>query len=120
MINVTLKQFRYFESVARFGHFGKAADASAISQPALSMQIRDLEATLGSPLFERSARQVRLTSFGEEFALRVREILRSVDEIGDMARAKQDGLIGKLRLGVIPTIAPYLLPTIISKLRSAC
>ncbi len=116
MINFTLRQLRYFEALARHGHFGRAADACAISQPALSMQIRELEVALGSDLFERGARQVRLTSFGEEFALRVRGILRSVDELGDMARASRDRLVGRLRIGIIPTVAPYLLPTIIGNL----
>lgn len=119
MKNMTLKQFRYFEAVAHFAHFGRAAAASAISQPALSMQIRDLEEALGTPLFERSARQVRLTSFGEEFAVRVREILRSVDEIDDLAKSMQRGVISKLRLGIIPTIAPYVLPRIIRTLNQA-
>ena len=116
MINLTLKQLRYFEALARHGHFGRAADACAISQPALSMQIRELEETLGTTLFERAARQVRLTSFGEEFAIRARETLRSVEELEDLARASRDRLIGRLRIGVIPTIAPYLLPAIISDL----
>jgi len=112
MINLTLKQFRYFEALARHGHFGRAADACAISQPALSMQIKEMEEVLGTALFERGARQVRLTSFGEEFAGRVREILRSVDELEDLARASHARLVGRLRLGVIPTIAPYLLPAL--------
>lgn len=116
MINLTLKQLRYFEALTRHGHFGRAADACAISQPALSMQIRELEETLGTTLFERAARQVRLTSFGEEFAIRARETLRSVEELEDLARASRDRLIGRLRIGVIPTIAPYLLPAIISDL----
>ncbi|MEZ2218605.1 hydrogen peroxide-inducible genes activator [Rhizobium sp. RCC_161_2] len=116
MTNLTLKQFRYFEALARQGHFGRAADACAISQPALSMQIKELEETLGTELFERGARQVRLTSFGEAFALRVRDILRSVDELGDLARASQDRLVGRLRIGIIPTVAPYLLPAIIGNL----
>lgn len=116
MTNLTIKQLRYFEALVRHSHFGRAADACAISQPAMSVQIRELEETLGTELFERGARQVRLTSFGEEFALRVREILRSVDELGDLARASQDRLTGRLRIGVIPTIAPYLLPTIIGNL----
>ena len=116
MINFTLKQLRYFEALARQGHFGRAADACAISQPALSMQIKELEDSLGTTLFERGARQVVLTSFGEEFALRVRDILHSVDELADLARASQDRLVGRLRIGIIPTIAPYLLPTIISNL----
>ena len=116
MINFTLKQFRYFEALARHGHFGRAAETCAISQPALSMQIKELEAALGTDLFERGARQVRLTSFGEAFAVRVRDILRSVEELADIARAAQTQLVGRLRIGVIPTIAPYLLPTIIGNL----
>jgi LysR family transcriptional regulator, hydrogen peroxide-inducible genes activator len=116
MTNLTLKQLRYFEALARHSHFGRAADACAISQPAMSVQIRELEETLGTDLFERGARQVRLTSFGEEFALRVRDILRSVDELADLARASRNRLVGRLRIGVIPTIAPYLLPTIIGNL----
>lgn len=116
MPNLTLKQFRYFEALSRQGHFGRAAEACAISQPALSMQIKELEDTVGTPLFDRGARQVRLTNFGEEFALRVRDILRAVEELGDLARASHDHLVGRLRIGVIPTIAPYLLPTIIGNL----
>lgn len=116
MINMTLKQLRYFEALARHGHFGRAADDCRVTQPALSMQIKELEETLGTPLFERSPRQVRLTGFGEVFALRAREILRAVDELEDLARAAGNQLAGRLRVGVIPTIAPYLLPTIIGKL----
>lgn len=116
MINVTLKQFRYFEALARHGHFGRAADTCAISQPALSMQIKELEETLGAQLFERSARQVRLTRFGEDFAQRIRDILRSVDELEDLARTSGAQMAGRLRIGVIPTIAPYLLPRILGQL----
>lgn len=116
MRNLTLKQLRYCEAVARHGHFGRAAEVCAISQPALSMQIKELEESLGTELFERGARQVRLTQFGEEFLSRVRDILRSVDELGDLARSSRDRLVGRLRIGVIPTIAPYLLPRIIGDL----
>jgi LysR family hydrogen peroxide-inducible transcriptional activator len=116
MANLTLKQLRYFEAVARHKHFGHAADACAISQPAISVQIRELEETLGAELFERGARHVRLTNFGEEFALRVRAILRSVDELADLARSSRDRLVGRLRIGVIPTVAPYLLPAIVGDL----
>ena len=116
MRNLTLRQLRYFEALAQHGHFGRAANACAISQPALSVQIKELEESLATELFERSARQVRLTNFGEEFALRVRVILRSVDELAELARASQDHLVGRLRIGVIPTIAPYLLPDIITNL----
>ena len=116
MLNVTLKQLRYFESLARHGHFGRAAEASSISQPALSMQIKEMETTLGRELFERSARRIQLTSFGSEVRTRVQHILRAVEELGDMARTAGEGLHGPLRLGVIPTIAPYLLPRVIRDL----
>lgn len=116
MKNLTLRQLRYFEALTLHGHFGRAAEACAVSQPALSLQIRDLEDSLGAALFERGPRQVRLTRFGEAFAPRVRDILRSVDELEDLARASQQLLAGRLRIGVIPTIAPYLLPTLISQL----
>jgi LysR family hydrogen peroxide-inducible transcriptional activator len=107
---------RYFEALAAQGHFGRAADICSISQPAMSVQIKELEDTLGTPLFERAARQVRLTAMGEEIALRIREILQRVDDLEELARAAQDQLVGRLRLGVIPTIAPYLLPSIIGRM----
>jgi len=116
MRNMTLKQLRYFEALAQHGHFGRAASACAISQPALSVQIMELEKSLGTDLFERGRRQVRLTNFGEEFALRVRPILQSVEELGELARASTDHLVARLRIGIIPTIAPYLLPAIIGNL----
>lgn len=116
MTQVTLRQLRYFDALARHVHFGRAAEACAISQPALSMQIKVLEEALGGVLVERGARQVALTTFGVDAAQRVRDILRSVDELGDFARASRDRLAGRLRIGMIPTIAPYLLPTVIGNL----
>lgn len=116
MIGLTLKHLRYFEALARHGHFGRAAADCAISQPALSVQVKELEEILGAPLVERGARQIRLTSLGEVFADRARDILRSVDELGDLARASTGPLAGRLRIGVIPTIAPYLLPALIKAL----
>src|ERR1700743_55942 len=116
MINVTMRQLRYFDALARHGHCGRAAEACSISQPALSMQIKEMEEALGGLLLERSARQVALTKFGEEIAHRTRDILRSVDELGDFARASQDRFTGRLRIGMIPTIAPYLLPRVIENL----
>jgi LysR family hydrogen peroxide-inducible transcriptional activator len=80
------------------------------------MQIKEMEEALGGVLLERSARQVTLTKFGEEIVQRVRDILRSVDELGDFARASRDRLAGRLRIGMIPTIAPYLLPKVIENL----
>ena len=116
MINFTLRQLRYFESLARHGHFGRAADACAVSQPALSVQIKELEENLGMVLFERTPRQVRLTAFGQKFAGKAQDVLRMVDELGDLARASRGRFTGQLRLGVIPTIAPYLLPEIFKNL----
>ncbi len=116
MKNLTLKQMRYFEALARHRRFRLAADACAISQPALSMQIKEMEADVGHELFERSARDVKLTAFGETFAVRVREILRAVDELAELARASKNAFLSRLRIGVIPTVAPYLLPTIINDL----
>lgn len=116
MTNITLRQLRYVEALARFGHFGHAAEDCAISQPALSMQIKELEDSLGTPLFERSPRQIRLTPFGGVFVERARGILRAVDELAGLARAASERLAGPLRLGVIPTVAPYLFPKVIARL----
>ena len=116
MNNLSIKQLRYFTALAREGHFGRAAERCAISQPALSLQIKELEEGLGAPLVERGARRIRLTALGEEFALRAGEILRAVEELGDLARASRGPLTGIVRLGVIPTVAPYLLPRIIKAL----
>lgn len=118
MKNLTLKQLRYFEALARHGRFRLAADACAISQPALSMQIKELEEELGNDLFERSAREVKLTAFGQMFASRAHDILRAVDELGDLARASRDPFLARLRIGIIPTVAPYLLPAIINDLNA--
>lgn len=115
-MKMTLKQLRYFEALAQHGHFGRAADDCAVTQPALSMQIKELEESLGTALFERGARQIRLTGFGEIFAPRARAILRSVDELEDLARASAAGFAGRLRLGVIPTVAPYLLPRLVGRM----
>jgi LysR family hydrogen peroxide-inducible transcriptional activator len=118
MTQFTLRQLRYFEALALHGHFGRAADACAITQPAMSLQIKELETSLGIVLFERGARQVKLTAFGEEFADRVREIVLASEELEEMARASQAGHLGKLRIGVIPTIAPYFLPRLIGDLNT--
>lgn len=119
MMNITLKQLRYFEALDRHRHFGRAAESCAISQPALSVQMKELEALFGVPLIERGPREVRLTTLGEDLVTRARAILRSVDELGDLARTAQGPLAGRLRLGVIPTIAPYLLPQMIQHLSQA-
>lgn len=119
MKNISLKQLRYFDVLARVGHFGQAAEICAVSQPALSVQIKALETAVGATLFERTTRDVRLTGFGREFGERVRDILLSVEELSDLARKAQDGLSGRVRLGVIPTIAPYLLPHFLNRVAAA-
>ncbi|MEX1660149.1 LysR substrate-binding domain-containing protein [uncultured Thioclava sp.] len=116
MAPLTMKHLRYFEALACHGHFGRAAESCAISQPALSVQIKELEEILGAPLVERGARQIRLTSLGAALADRARAILRSVDELAELARVAHGPLSGRLRIGVIPTIAPYLLPDVIRAL----
>jgi len=116
MINLSMKQLRYFDALARTGHFGRAAEDCAISQPALSVQIREMEETMGAALFERGSGRVHLTGLGAVLVPRVRAILRAVDELGDLSRAAQGPLSGRLRLGVIPTIAPYLLPALVAGL----
>lgn len=116
MISISMKHLRYFDALARIGHFGRAAEDCAISQPALSIQIRELEELVGALLVERGGRQIRLTSLGEQFAKRIRAILLSVNELTDLARAAQQPFAGQLRLGVIPTVAPYLLPQVMKTL----
>jgi LysR family hydrogen peroxide-inducible transcriptional activator len=116
MASPTLKQLRYFDALARFQHFGRAAEASSISQPALSLQIKELEQMAQTPLVERSARKVRLTAMGEDFVQKARDVLRAMDELEDLMRASKGPLAGRFRLGVIPTVAPYLLPATINTL----
>jgi LysR family hydrogen peroxide-inducible transcriptional activator len=116
MAMISMKHLRYFEAVARHGHFGRAAESCAISQPALSLQVKELEDILGAPLIERGGRRIRLTALGETFAARARDILRSVDELDELARLSRAPFTGRLRLGVIPTIAPYLLPAFVKAL----
>ena len=116
MIGLTLKHLRYFDALARHQHFGRAAEACAISQPALSQQVKELESLCGALLVDRSARQVRLTAVGEDLLRKAREVLLSVEELEDLMRASKGPLAGRFRLGVIPTVAPYLLPATIAAL----
>lgn len=115
MIGLTLKHLRYFDALVRHKHFGRAAESCGISQPALSVQIKELETMLGSPLVERGARQIGLTSLGVAFLERARGILVQVGELNDLARSATGPLAGELRLGIIPTVAPYLLPQIMAE-----
>ncbi len=119
MNGLTLKHLRYFNALAKHLHFGRASEECSISQPALSIQIKELEAMVGAPLVERTSRQVRLTALGEDFVDRTRNILAAVEELDDLVRSSTEALTGRLRLGVIPTIAPYLLPGIAKALAKA-
>jgi LysR family hydrogen peroxide-inducible transcriptional activator len=114
---VTLKQLRYFDALSRELHFGRAAEACAVTQPALSMQINELEQTLGLTLVERTRNGVRLTPKGEEISQRVSRILGDVRELVAFAHHSNRVLTGSLRFGVIPSIAPYLLPPLLPLLR---
>ncbi|MEM7506976.1 MAG: hydrogen peroxide-inducible genes activator [Pseudomonadota bacterium] len=116
MIGLTLRHMRYFAALASYRHFGRAAEACAISQPALSLQIKELEAMLGGRLVERTAKQLHLTTLGEDLLARVQEIIVRVDDLEELVRSSKDALSGRLRLGIIPTVAPYLLPQIIKAL----
>lgn len=117
-MHITFKQLRYFDALARELHFGRAADSCAITQPALSMQIQELEALLGLPLVERTRSGIRLTPKGAELALRTRKLLNDVHDLVDFAKQSAGVLSGTLRLGVIPSIAPYLLPPLLPLLKS--
>ena len=117
MLHLTLRQLRYFDALARHRHFGRAAGACAISQPALSEQIKELEEKFGAALFERGARQVRMTDLGEALAERVGSILAAVDELDGLAASHRP--LRRLRLGVIPTVGPYLLPSVMHDLTEA-
>ncbi|MEM8570542.1 MAG: LysR substrate-binding domain-containing protein [Pseudomonadota bacterium] len=116
-MDVTLRQLKYLISLAKHRHFGNAAAAVSVSQPALSVQIKALEDTLGVLLIERGAREVIVTPIGQEVLRRAKQIEREVRELSEAARW-QHGLSGRLRMGVIPTIAPYLIPVALPLLRN--
>ena len=115
---LTLRQMRYFEALASVRHFGKAAELVHVSQPALSAQIMEMETHLGVKLVERSRSGVFLTRKGEEVLVRARAILAEVDLLEQSARASAGTLEGRIRIGVIPTLAPYLVPRLVPHLRS--
>jgi LysR family hydrogen peroxide-inducible transcriptional activator len=115
---ITLRQLRYLSALARHGHFGRAAEACAVTQPALSMQIRDLERTLGVAVVERRPGEVMLTDVGREIARRADDVLTASRDLVDFARHRGGLLTGRLTLGVIPSLAPYLLPRILPLLQT--
>jgi LysR family hydrogen peroxide-inducible transcriptional activator len=114
----TLKQLQYLVALRRHGHFGKAADACFVTQSTLSAGLRELETLLGVTLVERTRRLVRFTALGEKIADKAIRVLREAEELAEMARAEGQPLHGELRMGVIPTIAPFLLPSMLPRLRS--
>jgi LysR family hydrogen peroxide-inducible transcriptional activator len=113
----TIKQLQYLVALRRFGHFGRAADACFVTQSTLSAGLRELETLLGVILVERTRRVVRFTALGEKIADKAMMVLRETEELAEMARSQGRPLHGELRMGVIPTIAPFLLPTMLPKLR---
>lgn len=113
----TLRQLEYVVAVADHGTFGAAADAMHVSQPAMSSQIAELEQRLGVTLFERDRRGARVTPEGEPIVLAARRVLDDTNELIEIAAARQGDLVGQVSLGVIPTIAPYLLPVVVGEFR---
>ncbi len=116
---VTLRQLQYVVAVAEQKSFRKAAKACAVSQPALSAQVAALEAAVGVRVFERDSTRVLVTQAGRQVLSRARALLQAADDLVDEALRSADPLSGPLRLGVIPTIGPYLLPEIAAPLRAA-
>jgi LysR family hydrogen peroxide-inducible transcriptional activator len=115
---VSLRQLRYFSTVARTGHFGAAAEQCAVTQPALSMQIQELEKELGLQLLERGRKGVALTAGGREIADHAARVLANVRDLVDSARHLSGSFSGPFRLGAIPSIAPYLLPQLLPLIRA--
>ena len=113
----TLKQLQYFLALTETGHFGRAAELCFVSQSAFSNAIQELESTLGAELVDRTNRNVTITATGQEVAVQARLVVADAESLVDIARGRDDPLTGELRLGVIPTIAPFVLPGLLPKLR---
>jgi LysR family transcriptional regulator, hydrogen peroxide-inducible genes activator len=114
----SIRQLECLVAVADHGSFRKAATALGISQPALSAQVQGVEELFGVQVFERDRRSVLVTPAGEDIVGRAREALKAVDEVGETARRRGEPLVGALRLGVIPTVAPYWLPALLPSVRT--
>jgi len=119
MPDLKLKDLRYLVAVADTRHFGRAAERCFVSQPTLSTQLKKLEEYLGVQLIERQPKRVALTAAGEEIVARARRILEASDEVVTLARAHRDPLAGALRIAMLPTIGPYLLPRVAREIRKA-
>ncbi|MBX3727192.1 MAG: DNA-binding transcriptional regulator OxyR [Xanthomonadales bacterium] len=115
---MNLRDLRYLVALAEHRHFGRAAEAVHVSQPTLSTQVRKLEDELGVELFERSPRQVLLTDIGAQVIERARAIVREADQIREIARRARDPESGTLRIGLFPTLGPYLLPHVVPRIHA--
>jgi len=118
-IAMNLKDLKYLVALADTGHFGKAAERTFVSQPTLSAQLKKLEDYLGVKLVERQPKNIKLTEVGRQIVVRARRMLDEGDQIIALARNNTDPFVGKLKVGLIPTIGPYLLPRVMQKLRKA-
>ena len=114
---MNLRDLQYLVALAETRHFGRAAERCHVSQPTLSAQLRKLEEFLGVTLIERRPRQIALTAAGEAIVARARRMLQDADDIRALARASQDPLAGRLKIGLIPTLGPYLLPLVVPRLQ---
>jgi LysR family hydrogen peroxide-inducible transcriptional activator len=119
MADIKLKDLRYLVAVADTRHFGRAAERCFVSQPTLSAQLKKLEQYLGVQLIERQPNNVSLTEAGEQIVSRARRILEASDEVVTLARSHRDPLAGRLRVALLPTIGPYLLPRVSQAIRRA-
>ena len=119
MRSPTIKQLRYFITLCEEQHFGRAAERCFVSQSAFSNAIQELESTLDAQLVDRTNRSVTITSNGQEVATQARLVIRDVESLMEIAQGDSNPLCGELRLGVIPTIAPFVLPTVLPKLKKA-
>ncbi|MBO6541447.1 MAG: hydrogen peroxide-inducible genes activator [Rhizobiaceae bacterium] len=118
MISFTIRQMEYFEALAQVGHFGRAAAQVGVTQPALSAQIAEMEQRLQCRLFERGGRHVRLTESGRQLQPRIEKLLNDLRDLGSVAQRGRSAMHGQFRLGIIPTVAPYLLPRLLPELRA--
>lgn len=116
---ITLRQLTYFHALVRLRHFGRAAEACGVTQPALSMQVRELERLLGTPLVERRPGEVALTEIGQEISARAAAILGAAGDLVSFAQHRGRLLVGTLKLGIIPSLAPYVLPRLLPALHAA-
>jgi len=118
MIRLTVRQMEYFDALAQTLHFGRAAQLAGVSQPALSSQIAEMEERLGCRLFERGGKAVRLTDEATALQPRIERLLSELRDIEQTAGRREGAMEGRFRLGIIPTVAPYLLPRILPEIRS--